>query len=535
MRQSLIPFAPLKRPPFRAIWTASFVSNLGTLIQGVGAAWLMTEITRSADMVALVQTAMSLPVMLFAIFGGAIADSFDRRRVMLGAQVFMLVAAASLTALAIAGMVGAWTILALTFLIGCGTAIFNPSWHASIGDLVPRDEIPAAVGLNSLGFNLSRSIGPAIGGAVVALVGATAAFGLNALSFIPIVVALVVWRPASTSMPVPRESIGAAISTGLRYLAMSPPVLSVLVRSFAFGFTSIVVVALLPVVSTNLLGGGAFTFGMLLSCYGLGAVVAAISSSLLRTVLNAENILRLAIGSFAASAGLCATGSVWLTALGLVLGGAGWVLGQSLFNVSVQLSTPRWVVGRAISAFQTAAFGGMAAGSWFWGVIGEGFGLQQALIAAAFAILVTMALGLFLRLPPDSGEKLMPSGQWREPSVALEIEPRSGPIHVEIHYRISPQNTAAFLRLMVRRRRVRRRDGAQGWTLLRDLHDPDRWIERYRTARWADYVRHNLRRTKVDAEIFEQLKSLHSGLEPPVVHRYLERPAGWSEPGIAGP
>jgi len=519
------PFAPLRHIAFTRIWAANLVSSLGTMIQGVGAAWLMTQITDSVDLVALVQTAMALPVMLFALFGGAIADSFDRRRVMLLAQIFMLIMSGALAVVAFIGAIDAWSLLAFTFLIATGTAIINPTWHATVGDLVPREDIPAAVGLHSLGFNLSRSLGPAIGGIIVVLAGAATAFLLNALSFIAVIVALLLWKPApAAAARTPPEHLLTAVTTGIRYLAMSPPLLRVIARNFIFGATSVAVVALLPSLAEQVIGGNALTYGLLLGAYGAGAVVAAIASSMIRQHLAPETIIRIAFLSLAACGLLNAAGWLWASAIGLLMGGASWVLGQTLFNVSMQLSAPRWVVGRAISFFHTASFGGMAVGGWLWGTAAEQFGIQPALIVAAAAMAAGALLGFLLPMPPAAMQDLESVNRWQEPTTALDLKPSSGTIHIEIAYRISEADREDFLAAMVERRRIRRRDGAQHWMLLRDIHDPERWIERYRTPRWIDYIRHNLRRTKADAAVHERLLAFHADSGAPIVNRYLEHP-----------
>lgn len=524
------PLTPLRHAAFTRIWAANFVSGLGTMIQGVAAAWLMTRIADSVDLVALVQTAVALPVVLFAMLGGAIADSFDRRRVMLLAQSFMLAMAAALAAITFMGAIDAWSLLTFTFLIACGTAIVNPTWHAAVGDLVPHEDIPAAVGLHSLGFNLSRSLGPAIGGLVIALAGVATAFLLNALSFIAVVVALLLWKPKPAGAPLPREHLLDAMTTGIRYVAMSPSLLRVVARNFMFGATAVSVIALLPVVTDQMLGGTALTYGLLLGAYGAGAVIAAVASSVVRRYLSPETTIRIAFLAFAACGLLNATGMVWATALGLVMGGASWVFGQTLFNVSMQLSAPRWVVGRAISFFHTASFGGMAAGSWVWGIVAERFGLQPALIAASAAMAAGALVGLVLPMPAVALDDFSSADNWREPAAALDLSPNSGPVHIEISYRIGDADREAFHQAMVERRRIRRRNGAQRWALLQDIHDPERWIERYQTPHWIDYIRHNLRRTKADAALHERLLALHNGPEAPVIHRYLGRSGPYPPP-----
>ena len=522
------PLAPLQHPTFRAIWLANFASSFGALIQGGGAAWLMTSITDSVDMVALVQASTSLPIMLLSLVGGAVADSFDRRRVMLAAQLFMLAVSALLMLATWSGLISPWLLLGFTFLLGCGTALNNPSWQASVGDMVPRSDLPSAVALNSIGFNLARSVGPALGGIIVAALGAATAFLVNTLSYLALIVVLFRWKPPVVASALPREPIGTAIGSGLRYVAMSPNILKVMLRAFVFGFTAIVTLALLPVVSSRIPGGGPLTYGLLLGAFGLGAVVGALYSGRLQQALGTEALVRWSFLGFALCAWVTALSpSPWLTAPALMLGGACWVLALSLFNVTVQLASPRWVVGRALSLYQTATFGGMAFGSWVWGLAAEVYGPEVALTIAGVAMVGGAAIGLRFALPPRTTAALDPLNRFKVPELGLDLEPRSGPIVIEITYAISPENVPEFLLAMADRKRIRRRDGARNWTLLRDLGHPEHWVESYETPTWTDYVRHNLRLTKADADISERIRALHTGTEPPAVRRYVERPVDW--------
>lgn len=523
------PFAPFKHSTYRAIWIANLSSNFGSLIQAVGAAWLMTSITDSASMVALVQASTALPIMLFSLTSGAIADNFDRRRVMLAAQGFMLVVSAVLAASAYSGLLSPWLLLTFTFLIGCGTALNNPAWQASVGDMIPRSDLPAAVALNSVGFNLTRSVGPAIGGLIVAAAGAAAAFAVNALSYLPLLVVLARWKPEVKAASLPRETLPMAMRAGLRYVAMSPNIKTVLLRSFIFGLTAISILALLPLVARDLLGGGPLVYGMLLGAFGIGAVGGAVISGELHRHWSSEAIVRGAFVGFAICALISATSSnPWLTGASLLIGGASWVLALSRFNVTVQLSTPRWVVGRALALYQTATFGGMALGSWMWGLTAEHYGAEVALLSASLLMLAGAALGLVLALPEETSLSLDPLDRWREPHVALDLKPRSGPILIMIDYIIREEDTPAFLKVMGERRRIRRRDGARNWSLARDLENPELWLESYHTPTWIEYVRHNQRATHADATVGEKLRSLHRGSEPPRVRRMIERPIDWS-------
>lgn len=516
--------APFRHGIFRAVWTASLASNFGGLIQSVGAAWLMTSITTSSDMVALVQASTALPIMLFSLACGAIADSFDRRKVMLVAQSFMLIVSVLLTIFAYKGLITPWLLLSFTFLIGCGTALNNPSWQASVGDMVPREDLPAAVALNSMGFNLTRSVGPAIGGIIVAAAGAAAAFAVNAASYIALLTVLARWKPNLPTSKLPRETLGAAMGAGIRYVAMSPNIGKVLLRSSTFGFTSGSILALLPLVARDLVQGGPLTFGIMLGAFGLGAVGGALISGRLRQMLSSEVMVRCAFVGFAICALTAALSSyAWLTASGLLIGGACWVLALSHFNVTVQMSTPRWVVGRALSIYQMATFGGIALGSWIWGVVAETHGVETALIASSLTMLAGGAIGFAVPLPQLTTMNLDPLNRWTEPLLSLDLKPRSGPIAIMIEYVIQEQDLPEFIELMAERGRIRRRDGARNWTLARDLENPDIWMESYHTPTWLEYVRHNTRATFADAAISERIRALHSGTERPRVRRLIER------------
>ncbi len=518
------PFVPLRQPIFRAVWFASLASNFGGLVQMVGASWMMTAIADSPDMVALVQASTTLPVMLFSLAAGAISDNYDRRRIMLTAQGFMLFVSILLAVFAWFELMTPWLLLGFTFLIGCGTALNNPAWQSSVGDMVPRRDVPAAVTLNSVAFNIARSVGPAIGGAIVAAAGAVAAFVLNAFSYVALITVLARWRPPTVERVLPRETLLIAMGAGLRYVAMSPNIRSVILRSFAFGFGGIVALALLPLIARDLVKGGPIVFGVLLGAFGAGAVVGAFLSARLRRKLTTEALVRATFAAYAASAALLGVSTaMWLTMPALAVAGACWVMTLSTFNATVQLSAPRWVVGRALAIYQMAAFGGMAAGSWVWGQAVVHFGAEQALIISAFALLAGAALGFRYQLPPLEALNLDPLSRWREPKVAVGIEPRSGPVIVTIEWLIREEDVVEFLKAMAERRRIRRRDGARHWTLLRDLTDPELWVERYDTPTWVEYVRQAQRITQADAEIADRVRALHKGPNPPVVHRMIER------------
>lgn len=516
--------APFRHSAFRTLWAATLASNFGGLVQSVGAAWMMTQLTDSATLVALVQASNTLPIMLFALLSGALADILERRRLLLAALGIMAGVSLLLAVVAWRGWLNPFSLLALTFLIGIGQALYNPPWQASMGDLVPREDLPAAVTLNSVGFNLMRSVGPAAGGLIVAAWGAAAAFAVNALSYLPLIAAMLRWHPPPRPRAGAPEPLGPALAAGLRYVALSPNLMRVLARGALFGFAAVAILALLPLIARHHPEGGSLMLGLLLGCYGLGAILGAAANPRIRERMNNENVVRLAFTGFAlACAMLALTDNIWLQGLALLPAGAAWVLALSLFNVTVQLSTPRWVVARALALYQTATFGGMAAGSWVWGIVAGTQGVDAAMLWAAALLVAGAIIGRWFSQPEFGKLDLDPVNRFREPRLALDLRGRSGPIMVMVDYVIALEDAPQFLRLMAQRRVIRRRDGARGWALLRDLENPDHWTESYHIATWDEYVRHNLRRTKSDAEVTVALRALHRGEGDPVVHRMIER------------
>lgn len=519
--------SPLRYPIFRAVWIASTVSNLGGQIQAVGAAWMMTSLAESADMVALVQASVALPIMLLSLFAGALADNLDRRGVMLVAQIFMLAVSVGLAVCAWTNVLTPWLLLLFTFLIGCGAAFNAPAWQASVGDMVPRGELSGAVTLNSMGFNIARSSGPAIGGVIVAAAGAAAAFAVNAVSYIALLVVLSRWRRPPTTRLLPPETLGVAVRAGVRYVAMSPPIRVVLLRALVFGVGASPVLALMPLVAKTRIAGGPMTFGALLGAFGVGAVVGVMGASRLRRKLSTEAFVRCACIVLALATAIVGTSTHLPVTMGaLLLAGAGWVLALSTFNVTVQLSAPRWVVARALSIYQMTAFGGMAAGSWLCGVLASHQDVGTSLLSAAAVLLACALLGWWWPLAQSEELNLDPLAHWKEPTTSLPVVPRSGPVVVTVEYIVRDEDTVEFLKAMAECRRTRRRDGALKWRIMRDLAEPSKWIERYETPTWLDYIRHHNRLTQHDANLSERILALHAGPALPRVRLMVERQTG---------
>ncbi|OCK53913.1 MFS transporter [Bradyrhizobium sp. LMTR 3] len=524
--------APFHHVTFRRIWLASLFSNLGALIRGVGAAWAMTQMTSSADKVALVQTALMLPVMLISMPAGAIADMHDRRIVMLFSLGIALAGAAALTALAWLGLVTPNLLLALCFVVGSGVALMDPAWQSSVSEQVPSETLPAAVALNSISYNIARSVGPAIGGIVVATAGAVAAFALNALLYLPLMLALFLWKPFSEPSRLPPETFNRAIVTGVRYIANSPSIKIVLTRSIVTGAIGGAIIALMPLVARDLLHGDAQTYGIMLSAFGLGAVIGALNLTEVRKRMSGEAAIRAcALSMGCAIAAVALSREPVLTTAALFLAGAVWMMAWALFNIGVQLSAPRWVAGRSLAAYQAASSGGIAVGSWGWGHLTDAAGVQTALLVSAALMLVSPLLGLWWRMPRV--------GAWGEeaevledPEVRLALTGRSGPLVVEIEYRVTQGNARSFHNVMQDVQLFRQRNGAYGWSIARDIADPELWTERYHCPTWLDYLRQRNRSTPSERAIEQQAIAFHIGPEPVRVRRMLERPFGsvrWKE------
>lgn len=518
--------APFEHRAFALFWWASLASSFGSMIQTVGASWLMTTIAPSPDMVALVQTANALPYFFLSIVAGALADTRDRRAIMLASQVLALLASVALAAVALAGHITPWLLLGLTFLIGCGAAAFAPAWQASIGDQVPRALIAPAVMANAVGFNLARSLGPAIGGVIVAAVGAAAAFIVNALSYLGIIATLAWWRPQRARSELPPEPLGTAIGAGLRYVSLSPHLLAILLRCVLYTIPIVAVPALMPIVARDLLGGDATTFGILLGGFGVGAMLGALSSATLRQRLTSDALLRVA--SAVACLAMIGIGqSRWaaVTLLVHVLAGSVWTLAFANFNIAVQLSSPRWVTGRMLAAYQTVAFASMALGSWWWGEFASASGVREALTVAGVAALPSLLAARWLPIAVERLGSLDPRARIELAPPSVDLHSASGPIVVVIEYRVPREHAVEFAAVINEIGRIRRRDGARAWSICQDIDDVDLWVERFECPTWLDYLRWRTRPTQSDQAVRERLARLIAG-EHGRVRRLVVRPPG---------
>lgn len=522
-------WAPLRRPLFRNRWIASLVSNLGSWMQDTAGTWLMTALTTSPLLIALMQTAASLPVLFLGLPAGATADMFDRRRLLIFWQSWMLATVALLSLLTMFGILSPAVLLVLTFLLNIGSAMNNPAWQAIVPELVPRSELPDAIALNSTSFNLARALGPALGGLGVAAfasprVGAAVVFLLNSASFLAVIFVLYGWkRTPLYKSALPAERIFGSMRTGVRYVRHSPEQRAILTRAFLFTFFASAVWALLAVVARQDLHAGAMAYGIFNGCLGAGAVIGASLLPRLRRTLPAEWLLAGAGSVFTGTlATVALTRSVPLIVFFLIAAGFAWTITTSTLNTAVQLSVPDWVQARALGIYQMVFAGGMAGGSALWGLIAERSSSQTALLAAAAGMVigVPVALGfpLLRGVPPD----LSPYQRARtRPQPVLEPEPEEGPVLIVIEYRIRLAEKNEFTRAMHAARQLRLRDGAIRWGIFQDTAQPERFIETFVMESWLDFLRSRERITAADRVIRDRVRSFHQGEEDPRVSRMI--------------
>ncbi|MBL8652159.1 MAG: MFS transporter [Sphingopyxis sp.] len=374
------PLAPFQFPAFRAIWIANLASNMGSMIQSVGAAWLMTELTQSHLLIALVNAGATIPILLLGVFAGAIADNYDRRRVMLWSQVAMLAASAALAVVTWVGAIGPLSLLFFTLAVGCGTAVNSPAWQASVRQQVGHAHLPQAIALNSIAFNLARSVGPALGGLLISLTGPAPAFALNTLSYLVLIVVLLRWKPETE--PPKRSPMLAAIATGLRFCAQSDPVRRVLMRGFSFGFGAAAFQALLPSLVRDQLKGGELDYGLCLGAFGLGSIVCALWVGAARRRWGSETVVSVATLAFAAAlVPVALTDQVAAVLAAAFLAGMAWVGTLTSLNVAMQLRSPDAILGRCLSIYQAVTFGALALGAWIFGMIADLWTLPAAVLA----------------------------------------------------------------------------------------------------------------------------------------------------------
>lgn len=513
-------WSPLSVPIFRALWLASTFSNIGTFMQDVGAAWLMTSLTISPVMVSLMQTATYLPFFMLSLPAGALADLVDRRKLLIIGQSWMLVAAFGLACLTYFHIVGPWWLLTCTFMLGIGNAISAPAWNASTPDLVPRDKLEPAIALGGLSYNTSRGLGSALGGLIVAAAGPAAVFFLNAISFFAVIYVVAQWNHKPNDQG---ERIFGAMRAGVRYVRHSPALVSVMTRSAVFAGTSASMWALLPLIGREQIKCDSIAYGLLLSVFGAGCIIGAFSLPIMRRRLSLDHLNLVGNLLFAISLLILAFSRHFLAASCAMLdAGAAWIIVNSSMNAAAQMATPSWVRARAMSVYILVFQGSVAIGSLLWGQLAcfDG-GLPFALGFSAICMCANFTLAMRFKLSMVEGFDTSMSPHWTDPNISHEPDPDNGPVLVTVEYIIDPANAKEFTEAANVLGRVRRRDGAYQWHLFFDLAKPERYFETFMIESWGEHVRQHERVMISDKVVEDRVNSFHVGEKPTVVHHLL--------------
>jgi MFS family permease len=511
-------WAPLSRPVFRALWISSLVSNIGTWMQNVGAAWAMTSLSPSPLMVALVQSATSLPVFVVGIPAGAVADIVDRRRLLLVTQTWTLVAAALLAVLAFVDLMTPTTLLVLTFALGIGVAMNTPTWQAITAELVPPSELTRAVALNALPVNIGRAIGPAMGGVLVAAAGPALVFALNAASFVAVLAVVYRWRRTTPPALLPPERVIGATRAGMRYVRHAPPLVAVLVRTGVFIVCASAFWALLPVIARRDLGLDALGYGLLLACFGFGAVVGAAVLPRVKRRLTVDAVVAAATVLFALVSALTA---LWrfIPGLGIAMmfGGVAWIAMMASLNTAAQIAVPAWVRARALGIYMLVFQGGLGVGSALWGLAAQHVGVPIALASSACASIVGLAASCRWPLRAITTIDVSPSAHWAQPHLDVVPAPDEGPVRVDVEYRIDPLEARAFVEALRDLEPIRLRDGAVEWAVYEDPGRSDRYVETFVVESWLEHLRQHERVTVGDRAVQDRIRRFHVADTPPVV------------------
>ncbi len=514
-------FAPLRQTLFAVLWAATIIGSIGSFVRDVASAWLMTDLSSSPAAVAMVQAAAALPVFLLAIPAGVLSDMLDRRKLLIGVQLLLAGVSVCLVILSLTNQHSVTSLIMLTFIGGIGVALMGPTWQAIVPELVDKKDFKNAVGLNSLGINIARAVGPALGGLLLASMGAAFTYGVDVLSYVFVIAALIWWKRPATQRDALSERFPGAFRAGLRYARASRELHVVLLRAFLFFAMASSVWALLPLVARQLLEGGPSFYGILLGAVGLGAIGGAIVMPRLRMYLSADGLLLIsALVTSAVMVLLSLAPPKWLAVSSLLILGAAWITALTTLNGVAQSILPNWVRGRSLAVYLTVFNGAMAAGSLTWGVIAQGIGVSLALLSGAVGLAAIGCIAHRIKLPKGESD-LAPSNHWPEPLTATPVEYDRGPVLIQIEYRVTPEDRSDFLKTLARLSAERRRDGAYAWGITEDSADPSLMLEWFQVESWAEHLRQHKRVSKSAADIQEEVLRYHQGKEGPVVRHFL--------------
>jgi MFS family permease len=515
------PWQPLHNPTFRNLLTANLISDIGAFMQSVGAAWLMTSLTRNPLYIALIQTASALPFFLLALPAGSIGDIFDRRKLILGTETWMLVIAVLLTVATVAGAMTPWLLLLLTFGLSIGDAVESPTWAAIFPELVTKEELPPALALSGIEFNLARAIGPGLGGFVVAAVGVGAAFAFNAFSFLGVIVVIGRWKRPERKSTLPAETFRGATSAAIRYVRYSPGIRTLLVRAAVLIFFTSSFWALLPTAAREL-SKSPIAYGFLLGSFGLGAVLGALVLQRTRSKLSAETLFSIATATFAAIVlSLALLRSSAVLCVLMIFGGASWTSIMSLFNIMVQELAPDWVRARVLAVYLFVFQGSVTAGSILWGFVALRMGVHATLAFASLGTAACLLLRFWLQLP-NTKVDLSVWNHWAKPTMIEAPNLDEGPVLVTVKYVIDPAKAPEFLDKIHKYQRIRRRDGAVSWGVFADVEAPGIYLESFKVDSWAEHERQHNRFTQADSEIEKEVNSY--ALQPLEIKHYIYAP-----------
>ena len=513
-------WSPLRIPVFRALWIATVVSNIGTWMHDVGAGWMMTTLTDSPVMVAMVQTATTLPIFLLAMSAGALSDILDRRRYILVMQVWMTAVAALLAVLTFGGLSSAWVLLLLTFALGVGQAMMLPAWAAITPELVPRSELKQAIALNSMGINVARAIGPALAGGIIAVSGSGAVFALNALSFCGVMVVLYRWQRTPVVSELPAERFFGALRAGMRYARHSSALHAALIRGGGFFLFASAAWALLPLVAKGMVNGGPQAYGLLLASLGGGAVGGALLLPRIQSRYSSDVLVAATTLLYAATMLVLAIEHRLLPlCLAMAAAGVAWISVLSSLRVAAQLSLPDWVRARGLSVFMTVFMGSMALGSLLWGKVAALSDISVALLVASAGSVVSVIVTWRWKLADIEGLDLTPSMHWPAPLVHEGVEVDQGPVLITIEYQVRQGCRAEFLKALSRLAPSRLRDGGYGWGVYEDTEKANCFIESFHADSWLEHLRQHERVTADDRQLQQKVESqLQEGSQPLVRH-----------------
>lgn len=525
--ESVSQWSPLRHRTFRALWIANLFSALGTWVHQVGAAWLMTDLAPTPMLVSMVQAASGLAMFLFVLPAGVLADVLDRRRVLLASQLWLMLTAAVLGLLTVLDVTTPLLLLLFTFLMGTGGALMQPAWRAVLPELVPREELPAAIDLTGLGVNVARAMGPAAGGLLVASAGAGAAFLLNAVTYFGVVFVVAGWKRTIGPASLPAERFLGALRSGFRYARHTPQIAAVLVRLGLFVLPASSLWALLPLVARQELGTDAAGYGWILAAFGAGAVTGALTLGRLRTRLSLDRIATTGTLFFGVAMFGVAFERAWLPFLGAAyVAGIGWLHILATLNTAAQTVLPSWVRARGMALFVLVFFLASTIGSMLWGAVASLVGLGPTIAVAGGAVILGTAARFPFRIKDTVGLDLAPTRHWPAPTVAEPIEPQEGPVLISVGYQVDPAKLPQFEAAMADLRRRRRRSGAYFWDLFVDSADPDRHIEVFMVDSWAEHLRQHDRVTALDREAERRVQEcLVEGERPRVQHFLASK--GW--------